>query len=209
MTALIVTDNHLFSIAIQEVIKINYPNACIVETNTLRKAIDSLLRPKCQMMILDIGVADAMDRALLDNFRKVNPQAAVLINLGDRSELMYKFIKAGVTALFSNKSSAEDIKEGLRSAENNMKYLSSDIQQQLLSHIIAKPINQTLNKREELVADLLLADHSHGQIALIAGITIKSVAYYKRRIFEKLEVKNLLDLALKLDKVMLTKAGAK
>ncbi len=207
MTILIVTDNQLFSIAIRTVVQSQYPNSAIYQTNTVRNAIELSQEPKCGIMILDIGVADATNTALLEDFRKVNPQAAILVNLGDQTQFMYKFIRAGVTALFSNKSAPEEIHEGLRHAENKIRYISSDIQQQLLSHIIEKPINRTLTKREELVADLLVENRSHREVALITGTTSKSVGYYKRRIFEKLEVGNLVDLAIKLNKVFVNKGS--
>ena len=207
MTILIVTDNHLFSLAIRTIIKSQYPDIPIFETDTIRNAIELAQVSKFRAMILDIGAADAKEIVSIDNFKKANPQTAILVNLGDQPQFMYKFIRAGVTALFSNKSSPEEINEGLRHAENNTRYISSDIQQQLLFHIIEKPINQTLTKREEFVADLLAGNKSHQQIALITGTSSKSVGYYKRRIFQKLEVDNLVDLAIKLNKVSITREG--
>lgn len=205
MTILIVTDNHLFSLALHAIIKHQYPEGTIVETDRLRNAIGLSQVSKIDAMFLDISADDAKNTDLIDDFKKANPQAAVLVNLGDQTQFMYKFIRAGVTALFSNKSLPEEINEGLRHAENHTRYISSDIQQQLLFHIVAKPINRTLTKREELMADLLVANKSHQEVAAITGTSSKSVGYYKRRIFRKLEVGNLLDLAVKLNKVQINK----
>ncbi|WP_353719009.1 response regulator transcription factor [Dyadobacter sp. 676] len=205
MTISVVTDNPLFSIAIRAIIESQYPESPIVVTDTVRKAIELSGTSKFQVMILDIGASDAKDTILIEDFKTINPQAAILVNLGDQTQFMYKFIRAGVTALFSNKSLPEEISEGLRHAENNTRYISSDVQQQLLFHIVDKPINRTLTKREEFMADLLLANKSHQQVANITGTTSKSVGYYKRRIFRKLEVDNLVDLAVKLNKVLVNK----
>ncbi|SEJ37839.1 DNA-binding response regulator, NarL/FixJ family, contains REC and HTH domains [Dyadobacter sp. SG02] len=205
MTILIVTDNHLFSMAIRAVVKKQYPDGIIVETTTVRNAIEVSPVYECQAMILDAGAADAKDTVLLGNFKNANPHTAILVNLGDQTQFMYTFIRAGATALFSNKSLPEEIHEGLRRAENNTRYISSDIQQQLLSHITEKPLNQTLTKREELMADLLVTNKSHQEIAVIAGGSSKSVGYYKRKIFQKLEVDNVVDLAIKLNKVLVNK----
>jgi DNA-binding NarL/FixJ family response regulator len=205
MTILVVTDNHLFSIAIRAVIKNQYPEGVVIDTDTIQNAIELPDMPKIQAMILDVSAADAKDAVLLANFRKAFPETAVLVNLGDQTQFMYKFIRSGVTALFSNKSSPEEINEGLRRAETHTRYVSSDIQQQLLYHITEKPLSRTLTRREELLADLLVANKSHRQIALAIGATTKSVGYYKRRIFQKLEVDNLVDLAIKLNKVLINK----
>lgn len=205
MTILVITDNHLFSLALRAIIKNQYPDGTIVETDRLRSAIGLSQASKVDAIFLDISAVDAKNTDLINDFKKENPQAAVLVNLGDQTEFMYKFIRAGVTALFSNKSLPEEINEGLRHAESHTKYISSDIQQQLLFHIIEKPFNRTLTKREEFMADLLLANKSHQEVAAIAGTSPKSVGYYKRRIFQKLEVGNLIDLAVKLNKVLINK----
>lgn len=209
MTILIVTDNHLFSLALHTIIRNQYPDGAIIETDRLQNAIGLSQVSKIHAMILDISVADAKNTELIDDFKKANPHAAVLVNLGDQIQYMYKFIRAGVTGLFSNKSLPIEIKEGLKHAESHTRYISSDIQQQLLSHIIEKPINRTLTKREELVANLLVTNKSHQQIATITGTSSKSVGYYKRRIFQKLEVGNLLDLAVRLNKVLINKENDK
>lgn len=205
MTILIVTDNHLFSIAIRTVIKSEYPQGNIDETNSLRSAIEHSSGQKFQAMILDASAADAKDTALLGTFRRANPETAILVNLGEQTQFMYTFIRAGVAALFSNKSLPEEINEGLRRAEKNVRFVSADIQQQLLSHIAEKPLNQKLTKREEVMADLLVVNKSHQEIAIITGATPKSVGYYKRKIFRKLEVDNIVELAIKLNRVLINK----
>ena len=205
MTILIVTDNHLFSIAIRSVIKSEDPESLIDETDSLRNAIEYSTRQKFRAMILDASAADAKDVTLLGTFRKQNPETAILVNLGEQTQLMYRFIRAGVAALFSNKSLPEEINEGLRRAEMNVRFVSADIQQQLLSHIVEKPVNQKLTKREELMADLLVINKSHQEIAVITGASPKSVGYYKRKIFRKLEVDNIVELAIKLNRVLVNK----
>lgn len=207
MTILIVSDNRLFSLALHTIIKNQYPGGVIAETDTVQNAIELTQMSKFSAMILDASASDAKDAVLLGNFKKANPQTAVLVNLGDQPQFMYRFIRAGVTALFSNKSSPEEINEGLRRAETNTRYISSDIQQQLLFHITEKPLNRTLTKKEELMAEVLIANKSHQEVAAITGTTPKSVGYYKRRIFRKLEVDNLVDLAIKLNKVLINKEG--
>jgi DNA-binding CsgD family transcriptional regulator len=72
------------------------------------------------------------------------------------------------------------------------------ISQILLSHIAAGPENRGLSRKERLVADLLVANKTSRDIALIAEIEPKALAHYKRRIFQKLQVHSLLELSVKL-----------
>lgn len=202
MTILIVTNNQMFSIAIRTIIKSEYPEIVIVETDSLRNAIEHATRQGLRAMILDASIADAKDTVMLTNFKNAHPKTPVLVNLGDQTQFMYTFIRAGVTALFSNKSLPGEINEGLRRAEKNIRYVSADIQQQMLSHIAEKPLNQKLTKKDEVMADLLVANKSPQEIAIITGANAKSVGYFKRKIFRKLEVDNLVDLAIKLNKVL-------
>lgn len=198
MTILIVTDNPALKIGLRTIIIGEFPDITIFESETLQKALSLTFTQSVGTMILDAGAADGKDLALLDTFMQTYPQAAVVVYLGDEFEYIYAFARAGITALISRKSDAAEIAEALRSASERVRFISFDIQQILLSHIAAGSENRGLNRKERLVADLLVANKTNRDIALIAEIEPKSLAHYKRRIFQKLQVHSLLELSMKL-----------
>ncbi|GGH55588.1 DNA-binding response regulator [Dyadobacter endophyticus] len=201
MTILIVTDNPLFSIGLRSVIENEYPDAKILETDTVQNCQGLCSPDEAQMMILDVGVIDGKDTTLLKRFKKLNKQASVLVNLGNEFEYIYPFIKAGANGLFSKKSSPYEISKALKTAFTKSRFVSDDIQQLLLADISSNRTNRTLTKRERLLAGLLIANRPHDEIASIAGINPKTVSSYKRRIFEKLRINDITQLTYVLRKL--------
>lgn len=201
MTILIVTDNPIFTIGLRSVIKSEYPDAMILETDTVQNCLRLSSQQEAQMMILDVGVVDGKDTALLKRFKKLNKQVSVLVNLGDEFEYIYPFIKAGANGLFSKKSSPSEISKALKTGFTKSRFVSDDIQQILLADISSNQTNRALTKRERLMAGLLVAEKPHDEIASITGINPKTVSSYKRRIFEKLQVHDITQLTSMLRKL--------
>ncbi|MGN7890334.1 DNA-binding response regulator [Dyadobacter sp. 22481] len=201
MTILIVTDNPLFTIGLRSVIKSDYPDVEILETDSVQNSIGLSVPQQVQMLILDVGVIDGKDTVLLKRFKKLNKQASVLVHLGNEFEYMYPFIRAGADGLFSKTSKPSEISQALRTVFAKSRFVSDDIQQLLLSDITFKQTNRGLTKRERLLAGLLVANKHHDEIASIAGINPKTVSSYKRRIFEKLGVRDITQLTNMLHKL--------
>lgn len=201
MTILIVTDNPIFTIGLRSVIKSEYPDAIILETDTVQNCQRLSTQQEAQMMILDIGVVDGKDMALLKRFKKLNKQVSVLVNLGDEFEYIYPFIQAGANGLFSKKSSISEISKALKTGFTKSRFVSDDIQQLLLADISSNQTSRALTKRERLMAGLLVAEKPHDEIASITGINPKTVSSYKRRIFEKLRVHDITQLTSMLRKL--------
>ncbi len=198
MAILIVTDNPTLNIGLRTIVIGEFPDIAIFEAESLQRTLTSSFGQPVNTMILDAGVADGKDMSLLDTFMKIYPQAAVVVYLGDEFEYIYAFARAGIISLISRKSDAVEIAEALHRASERVRFISFDIQQKLLSHIAAGPESRGLTRKERLVADLLVANKANRDIALIAEIEPKALANYKRRIFQKLQVHNLLELSVKL-----------
>ncbi|WP_353718993.1 LuxR C-terminal-related transcriptional regulator [Dyadobacter sp. 676] len=186
------------NIGLRSIIVSEFPDSRILEADTIQNSLLLSNNFRIGTVILDAGVSDGKDASLLDSFRESNPDTAIIVHLGDDFEYIYAFIRTGIHSLISKKSDPVEIIEAIRVAQSKAKFIGFDIQQILLSHIAADPLNRQLTRKERLIADLLAANASYKQIAEAAKVKRDSVAEYKHRIFEKLRVDNIDALALKL-----------
>ena len=198
MAILIVTDNPVLNIGLRSIIISEFPDYQILESDTLQNSLSLDQKEQISTLVLDAGVSDGKDASLLDSFRESNPDAAVVVHLGDDFQYIYAFIRKGIHALISKKSDAVEIVEAIRVARKKARFIGFDVQQVLLSHIAADPASRQLTRKERLVADLLCADIPYRQIAEAAKITPENVAEYRHAIFEKLQVHSIDELTLKL-----------
>lgn len=205
MTILIVTDNPLFTIGMRSVIEGVLMSARIYETDSLQNSLTLDPEAPFLLMVLDATVRDGKDIYTLRTFKKKYPQAAVFVNLGEQIEFMYTYIRAGVKGLFSKTSTRDEIAEALRTSDSKKRFIGGDVQELLLTHLSGENTNHELTRRERLVADLLVENKSRNDIAIIVGIKPQTVSLYKRKIFDKLHVRNVTELGIKLRKLLVVK----
>ncbi|KAA0993380.1 response regulator transcription factor [Dyadobacter aurulentus] len=202
MTILIVTDSPLFEVGLQAIIKSEFSEAQILQTNTLKSSIALSAGKPVHMMLLDASVDDGKDTNLLKAFKQ-SSKALVMVHLGDELVYIYPFIRAGANGLLSKKCTSAEICEGIKKVSKNLPFVSSEIQQLLLSHITSDKViaSQGLTKKESQLAELIATTKTRNEIAAIAGINPQTVTTYKRKIFQKLMVNNILELNIKLKKL--------
>jgi DNA-binding NarL/FixJ family response regulator len=201
MTVLIVTDNPLFTLGLQSVIKDCFADAEIIEIDMLQKTLALAADTPVQIMVLDVAVPGGKDITILKAFKEFNPQTSVLVNLGDRLEYVYLFVRAKVNGLISRRSDETEIQDALRTITSQTRFISSDIQQLILSHITENLSDKGLTEKEKIIADLLIGDTPVSDIALIMALPPYTITSYRTKIFQKLRVRSIQELKIRLTKV--------
>ena len=123
----------------------------------------------------------------------IPPGAQTLVEAGRVRHLIVSF-----TARAGGSSPAEELIRAIRSVAGGRRYLSADVAQQLAlestSNSALTPF-EGLSARELEVAMMLARGRSMPDIAHRLKLSAKTVATYKYRLFEKLNVNNVVTLA--------------
>ncbi|WP_353718335.1 LuxR C-terminal-related transcriptional regulator [Dyadobacter sp. 676] len=201
MTTLIVTENLLFALGMRVILEENCPGAWVLETGTVKQATDLAMTNDINLLVLDITVNGGKDFSGIMKFRESNPGTFIIAWLGGDPRQVFPLLRIGVNGVFSNKAKLEEIRTGLKVCEPKTRFVSNDLQQILLAHLIPSYQENEMTARERLIADLLAENKSRFEIASIAGIKPNSVGFYKRKIYGKLGVKNVVELNVSLNKL--------
>jgi DNA-binding NarL/FixJ family response regulator len=126
------------------------------------------------------------------------PGASVLI-YSMCSETIYakRFIKAGAKGFLSKEAPLSELKTAIHQDLNNKKYISEAVVEMLTEDIHQdKPSNpfSILSPREFEIVSMLLSGNTLSDISHALNIQPSTVATHKARVFEKLKVKNILEL---------------
>jgi DNA-binding NarL/FixJ family response regulator len=198
MSLIVITDSPLFTLALRSILSPEIADLQIHVSDTLQNAIAIAASTQFQSMLLDINVKDGKEISFFEEFKKQNPQTGIIVNLGNEPEYIYSFIRNGANGIIYNKTQPPEVVKAYKASVISGRYVCTDLQQIILSHIVNPSVHTALTKKEYLVARLIAENKNPEDIAAIAGINHNTVSLYKRRIFQKLSVKNLGDLALKL-----------
>jgi len=136
--------------------------------------------------------------ALMDTILAIKPKLKILIfTMASENIFSKRFLKLGVSGFLSKDSSDEEIKRAITKVSLGRKYISeglfSDLTDDSLRSRSDNPF-EDLSDRELEIVTHLIKGKSVGEICDILSIQNSTVSTHKARAFEKLKVKNIIEL---------------
>ncbi|WP_343702524.1 response regulator transcription factor [Chitinophaga sp.] len=203
---LIAEDHSVVRMGVIMLIREMYPTADIAEAETFDDVIRMLPRQRYDVLLLDIHMPGGDNIQMIDATRLRQPDIAILV-FSSYDELLYApgYLKAGADGYLSKKSQPEEMRTAIQKMLNGEKYISTPVQDMLLNDL-RRPARgngngrkaAVLSDRETEVMNLLIKGATAKEIKLALNIQHSTVSTYKNRIFEKLKVSNVIELAHKI-----------
>lgn len=152
-----------------------------------------------QIIFLDINIPGGNTTAMIDKIKQVRPEVMILMfSAYQETQYALRYIHAGADGFLSKDSSEEEIINAVNTLLKTGKYISNVLKDKILENILHEiPINplQNLSNREIEVAELLARGEGNLEISNLLNIQMTTVSTYKNRIFEKLKISNVVNLA--------------
>ena len=183
---LIADDHSIILSGIKMILSFQLKISNIFECNNLNELIDIITLNKPSHLILDISFPEGSSLNLLEDITKKYPKLQIMI-LTMHPKIMFEHVLKKYQKLFfcEKKLSESELTAKL---ESFLKNANNEITQQSDTH------KNALSKREQQILQLLMAGKTTQGIAGELGIKSNTVSTIKNRIFEKLQVNNLVDL---------------
>jgi DNA-binding NarL/FixJ family response regulator len=122
----------------------------------------------------------------------------VILTMAGEAPFPRRLLEAGASGYLTKGCPAEELLKAIRTVAAGRRYLSADVAQQLAlestTNSASTPFDG-LSARELEVAMMLARGRSMPDIAGRLKLSAKTVATYKYRLFEKLNVNNVVTLA--------------
>lgn len=197
---LLVDDHAIVRKGIRSIIDEHLPWNQVDEAGTEQEILQLMKQKQYHLILLDLQIPDTDFSKLMEWIRVKSPQTSVLI-FSLHAEEMYgmRCLHLGAKGFLSKSASNEEIIFAINKVLNGEKYLSQKLSELLIDnaynpHATENPFDR-LSQREMEIVTQLEKGKSLTEISQILKIQYSTVNTYKRRIFEKLNVKSVLDLA--------------
>lgn len=204
MPNILIADDHtIVRYGAALIIKELLPGGQVTEAENFNQALKLLDSQSFDLLILDINIPGGNNLQMIDVIRLHQPRIKILIfSAYDEQLFALRYLQAGVDGYLVKHSPEDELKTAIRTVLNNEKYISPTVKQHLLNGLTTRnniPQNplHTLSNRELEVMQLLIKGSSVAEIGTVLSLQISTVSTYKARIFEKLEVANVIELAEK------------
>ncbi|WP_149244368.1 response regulator transcription factor [Dyadobacter sp. 32] len=203
---LIVEDHKIVASALESIITDHFSNAAVQIAYSLPSALVLLETKKLMdLVILDIGVPGGGSYGMIATLRSKQPGVRILVFTGqDEERYALRFLSAGANGFIPKSSAKEEIGLAIRTVLNNKRYVTPVVQDLITNSYFTKlnletiAPNNPLSQREREVMELLLQGKWTKEIATELNLKLTTVSTHKSRIFEKLQVTNVIDLFKKI-----------
>lgn len=162
------------------------------------QVIDKLKNGRFDMLLMDLCMPDTDELGLVTKVLSICPGLRILV-ITAKPDKVYatRFLKAGVMG-YVNKSEPDAIISGaIRVISEGKKYVSHAQMELFTNMVISKASDspfESLSNREFEVALLLLRGQGAMEIAKTLSISASTASTFRCRIFDKLCVKNVIEL---------------
>jgi len=197
-TFLLIDDHVVVRSGIRTLLYEIYKPSDIHEAHDGESAVEKVKHNTYDLIMLDIQMPKTDTFGLMELFKVKYPDLKVLIfTMSPENIYAKRYLKAGAKGFLSKDAPLEEIKKAINLILNNKKYLSETLMEQLAEGNGKDGdgnLFNTLSAREFEIVSLLLTGQTISQIGNTLHLQVSTIGTHKARIFEKLNVNNLLEL---------------
>lgn len=196
---ILIVDDHLVvrtgvSIILEEKIK----NIAISTTENFNETLEVLKEKTFDLIILDINIPGGRNTSMIEVIRSIQADVKILIfSVYEEDTHACPYIIAGANGYLNKLSDKKKLTGAVDTILKTGNYLTPDIIKELVKASTNKqsinPLDK-LSKREKEISELLVQGDGNIEIANKLSIQLTTVSTHKNKIFNKLNIKNIVEL---------------
>lgn len=198
LSFLIVDDHLVIRRGLSYLLKDRYPSSKIEEADQSKTVLDKVKNYTYDLIIQDLFLPDFEPLSFINTLLTFRPEQKILVYSMSPEELFAKrVLNLGAKGYLEKKAPESTLYLAVDTVLNGGRYVSQKMTHQLLNAALDnKPNNlfDTLSDREMEVLLLLLKGRTSQEITQILSVQPSTVGTYKSRLFNKLNVSNVVDL---------------
>lgn len=170
----------------------------VAEASSVAELEKLLEETQIDFITLDISLPDRSGLDFVRDIKSRFPEVKVLMfSIYPEEKFAKRAINLGADGYLSKNAKPSEIIEAIRKIEKGGKYLKAELIEELFLHndkSRTNPSHELLSHREFEVLRLLAKGNKITEIAESLGLSINTIASYKTRIQDKLNIKSTAEL---------------
>ena len=197
LKVLLVDDHKLIRVGLRQIIEAEADFEVVGEAESGQDGLEKARELKPDIVVMDINMPGMNGIEATRRIARLDPRPRILIvSVLSRDPVPSRLLEAGADGYLSKDTAADEILTALKMVRLGKRYLSADLARQMaLSQFDGESPLDQLSDREMEVLLMVTDGQSIQEIAEILHVSPKTVATYRYRLFEKLDVKNDVELA--------------
>jgi two-component system invasion response regulator UvrY len=168
------------------------------EAATGQQTLDAVSRCPADVLLLDISMPGQSVFDVLKSLTAAEKRPAILIlTMHPEEQYAVRVLKAGASGYLTKESAPDELITAIRKVASGGRYISTKLAETLAFHLYRseqRPLHEILSDREYQVMLLIASGRAVTQIAQTLSLSVKTVSTYRRRVLEKMGLKNNMEI---------------
>jgi DNA-binding NarL/FixJ family response regulator len=194
----IVDDHEIIRQGLKMILKEAADLVVVGEAQDGIEALRKIKNTDCDVMLLDMNMPGRSGIDLLADIKALKPKMHILVlSIHPEDKFALRTLKAGASGYLCKDTALEELVVAIRKIHSKGRYISNTLAEQLAFSIIPEnetPAANQLSSRENEILVKIASGVKVKDIAEELGLSISTVFTYRLRIFEKLNIKNNVEL---------------
>ena len=146
------------------------------------------------LLIIDIDIPQSIFKAMVKELKKKQKQLRILIFSNYDENVGIQYVEEGAAGYLNKGATEEEILASVKAIFEEGYYYTVDMMKKLVMQSTDIHSVERLSKREFQIFKLLAEGNGNIEISNSLNLKMSTISTYKKKIFEKLQVKNVVDL---------------
>lgn len=191
---LIADDHHVVRIGTAMILEKNFNHFEVDFAETYGEAKKKIESEKYDLVILDIELPGSIFKSMVKEIKIISENTLILIFTSYKENIALQYIEEGANGFLNKQSDPENFVKAVESVFKEGFYYTPEIMHEILKGNKKKKAVDDLSERELQVFNLLAKGNGNLEIANALNIEESTVGTYKRRVYQKLKITNLVEL---------------
>ncbi|KLT63983.1 hypothetical protein AB669_19050 [Pedobacter sp. BMA] len=198
---LIADDHEIIRRGLKSLISDFWAGVQLLQASTLEQAlIETEKSPN--LIIIDVNLPGGNNLKVIDQLKLVQPNAKILV-FSSLNENIYAvpYLKSGASGYLTKNAEESEIVTAITTILAGSRYSSRNVKENMFNSILGNDGDNPFTKlssRELEVAELLTKGIGVLEISNQLSLQMGTVSTYKLRLFQKLKIKSIIELAEKM-----------
>lgn len=196
MNVLIADDHAIVRKGLIQIVK-SLPQVKIIdEAEDGFQVLEMYQKNKYDLVILDLSMPNKNGLDTLKDLQSIDPTSRILI-LSVYAEEQYaiRSFNSGAVGYITKNTAPTELINAIETVLTGKKYISPALAERLISlKSIEKPLHENLSDREYQIMLMSAEGYTIAQIAEELSINVKTVSTYRKRILEKMNFENFIQV---------------
>jgi len=191
---LIADDHHVVRIGTAMILEKNFNHFEVDFAETYGEAKNKIESEKYDLVILDIELPGSILKSMVKEIKRISEDTLILIFTSYKENIALQYIEEGANGFLNKQSDPDHFVKAIEALFKDGYYYTPEIMNELLKGNKKRNAVENLSEREMQIFNLLAKGNGNLEIANALNIEESTVGTYKRRVYQKLKITNLVEL---------------